>query len=182
MTLLFAPLSGVAEPDANQLGFLPGLKAGVAVDASERNPYSKREKKNADASKTEDTEAARIRERLQSLRVLGTSAGEKGRRVLFGDLVLMQGHELPVLIPGQSDRLICTRVTEKEVEISWLTESGEQVMDGRRLLITIDQEVIVRYILPGQPNSDSKETDYQRGSLKGANIRPIGIADSAPQP
>ena len=170
-----------ADSDLSPIGFLPGFKSGVSVDANERNPYAEREKKNNLATEDEDSEAARIREKLQGLRVRGTGTGPRGRRVLFGDLVLMQGKELPPLIPGQMDRLICTRVTENEVEISWLTESGDQVADGRRLLITIDQEVIVRYYLPGQLNSDTKETDFRRGSLKNADVRPIGVAAPAPQ-
>lgn len=167
------------------VGFLPGSKVTTSVDPNERNPYSIREKKLEVKEDDGNSEAARIRDILQSLRVRGTSVGPRGRRVLFGDLMLMEGHELPRLLPGQTDRLMTTRVTEKEVEIAWLSESGREIADGRKLLIQIDiAEVIVTIILPGQGHlkPEERKTDQQRLGPKDADIRPIEVAAPANQP
>lgn len=170
----------LADEDIDSIGFLPGFKKGLRLPAAERNPYSERKKNASELPEDGESEAARIREILQGLRVRGISNGPRGMRVLFGNLVLIAGVELPQLLPGQLDRLMCTRVTDKDVEVAWLSEAGEISDDGRKILITIDLEPTVTVILPGQLNEGDKQRAVQKpGSQKEADVSKIGVAGAA---
>jgi len=152
LSFLAAALSLQAETPKDKLaeiGFLPTQKRGIRVDPEERNPYAERAVKKIATQNTE-TEADQIRKVLEGMRVQGASSGPGGRSVLFGDLILREGQELPPLLVKQKDRLKVTSVTETEVEISWITESGTQIEDGRKISIMVDLEPRVIAVLPGQ--------------------------------
>jgi len=146
------------------IGILPGFKQGADVSPTERNPYADRvEDHNAVADR--ESEAARIIQVLESLRVRGVVRDPSGnvRSVLLGDIALKQGRELPQLLPSQVDQLVVSKVSNKEVEITWKTEAGKPVPDGRRLAFELDDRPRVEVILPGQP--EVSEEAKQRALL-----------------
>lgn len=160
------------------LGILPSQKQGVEVDREERNPFANRVVKKVTIEDTE-TEAAHIRRVLSNLEVVGVSKGPRGTRVLLGDLLLMEGKELPPVVTGQSDRVVVSAVSETEVELTWIVESGKAVEDGRQLIVPFNLEPKVEVVLPGQFNileEAKKKRDWAR--LERA-IKPSSVASSA---
>ena len=140
----------------NEHGILPTFKAGLRVAPSERNPYAKRiveEEEQVDA----ESEAAQILKLLSTLRIHGFSRDEKGnvKTVLCGDLRFTEGAAVPQLLPEQNDRLIVSRVTNHEVELSWRTENGRKSGDGRKLIIPFNLEPKIQINLPGRADNES---------------------------
>ncbi len=132
-------------------GILPDFKQAVRVEVDDRNPYKDRveEVKNVvDA----ESEAARIIRILENLSVRGISRNPSGevRRVLFGDIALALGADLPQLLEGQTDEIFVSRVSDREVELTWRAEAGKKIEDGRRHIIEIDLDPKVEVVLPGQ--------------------------------
>lgn len=163
------------------LGILPSQKKGVEVDREERNPFANRVVKKVAVEDTE-TEAAHIRRVLSNLEVVGVSKGPRGTRVLLGDLLLMEGKELPPVVTGQSDRVVVSAVSETEVELTWIVESGKKVDDGRQLIVPFNLEPKVEVVLPGQFNileEAKKKRDWAR--LERA-IKPSSVASSGAGP
>ncbi len=158
--LLFFPLSGASQEApaeagerklTSEIGILPTSRKGVKVDPVERNPYAARvaEQKVATDLKSE---ASQIMQILEGLKVRGFSRDFNGnvRTVLYGDLRFSEGSSVPQLLPNQNDKLYVSRVTNEEVELAWLSEAGNKVEDGRKILIAINMEPLVQIVLPGQ--------------------------------
>lgn len=142
--------------DISPIGILPGYKRGTHVDIQERNPFAQRVEKKEVLVDAEG-EAAQIIRILEGLRLLGVSRDPAGnvKTVLYGDLRLTEGNEVPQLLPDQNDRLVVSKISNKEVEISWVTEAGNRVEDGRKLLIGIDMTPTIEFILPGQESGNT---------------------------
>jgi len=138
------------------MGLVPSDRLGVKVDTEERNPYANRQVAKTVVEDTE-TEAARIRRVLTGLNVVGMSKGPRGMRILLGDLVLQEGAMMPSVVQGQTDRIMVTGASEKEVELTWVVESGKPVTDGRRITIKFDLKPKVEVVLPGQKPNEVKE-------------------------
>lgn len=136
---------------AADIGILPSQKIPATVDAGDRNPFATRTPGPVGPDIDTESEESRIRQIFAGLRVTGRVPASKGvPRVLVGDLILKEGGELPQLIENQTDRLRVTRITDKEVEITWIDE--EVAEQPRKLLIPINLNPNVTVLLPGRPN------------------------------
>lgn len=146
-----------SEPAISGIGILPGFKQGERVPVDERNPYADRLQQKEKVAES-GSEASKIIQVLESLQVRGVvrDGTKKVTAVLLGDLPLVEGRDLPQLLPSQLDRLYVSKLTETEVEITWRTESGRPVQDGRRLPLILDDRPKVEVVLPGQPDVEEK--------------------------
>ena len=156
--LIFAFASGeVRGESAADIGILPSQKIPATVDAGDRNPFATRTPTpNVTPGLDTESEESRIRQIFAGLRVTGRVPASKGiPRVLVGDLILKEGVELPQLIENQTDRLQVTRITDKEVEITWIDE--EVAEQPRKLLIPINLNPDVTVLLPGRPNPTANQ-------------------------
>ncbi|MEM7600404.1 MAG: hypothetical protein AAF357_03190 [Verrucomicrobiota bacterium] len=149
---------GSFDPRGNSIGIFPGFKKEETVVVGERNPYADRVVASIEVA-DEESEAARIIRVLESLEIRGVTRNGQGhvRSVLLGDIVLVQGRSLPQLLPDQTDELFVSQVTDTNVEITWRSESGKRVIDGRRHDFEIDGESRVEVILPGQQGTGDEE-------------------------
>jgi hypothetical protein len=143
--------SGVRAETAADIGTLPSQKVPAPVDQGDRNPFSTRlasvpdETGNYDA----DTEESKIRQVFANLKVTGRAPASGGAaRVLVGDLILKEGGDIPQVIENQTNVLRVTRITEKEVEITWIDEIDADA--PRKLLIPINLNPEVSFLLPGR--------------------------------
>ncbi|MGI9240565.1 MAG: hypothetical protein ACR2RV_07170 [Verrucomicrobiales bacterium] len=143
---------------AADIGILPSQKIPASVDKGDRNPFSTRHVENnvpIDGIDTE-SEESRIRQVFAGLRVTGHVPASKGSpRVLVGDLILKEGIELPQVIENQTNVLRVTRITNKEVEITWIDEEVAEA--PRKLLIPINLEPEVSFLLPGRSSQVSSQ-------------------------
>lgn len=148
------------------LGLMPQSKRGLIVPEDERNPYANRvvvKEKPVESG----SEAAKIVKQLEKLHIRGIVRDGNGnvKTVLLGDLPLTEGRDLPQLLPSQMDKVFVSKMSNKEVEITWRTDAGKVTTDPRRWMLKVDERPKVEVILPGQP--DVKDEAKLRALLVG---------------
>lgn len=99
---------------------LPNQKTSEQVKEGERNPFTKVNQgvQNMDANGT--TEENEIRDRLAKLRVVGVSPGQRGLRVMLGDMVLEPGEDVPQVLPEQTLSLRVGAISSRAIELVWV--------------------------------------------------------------
>lgn len=130
----------------------------------EPNPYLTREvqkEKPADSG-SEAAKIIKVIEKLQLRGIVRDGAG-KVKTMLLGDIPFTENHNLPQLLPAQVDQIYVSKLTNREVEVTWRTDAGKMIPDGRRLVLKLDDRPKVEVVLPGQP--DVKEDAKQRALL-----------------
>jgi hypothetical protein len=166
-----APVVSPASPAAevplslvSSIGILPGFKRGEILPEDERNPYANREVKKEKPAES-GSEAAKIIKVLEKLQFRGIvrDATGKVKTMLLGDIAFTENRDLPQLLPSQVDQIYISKLTNREVEITWRTDAGKRVADGRRLVLKLDDRPKVEVVLPGQP--DVKNDAKQRALL-----------------
>ena len=150
--LAVALISGDARAEsASDIGTLPSQRIPATVNEGDRNPFATRIAISEESvgEFNGDSEESRIRQVFSRLNVTGRVPGNGGSpRVLVGDLILAEGELVPQVIENQTDVLRVTRITDKEVELTWVDE--EATAAPRRLPIPIDLSAKVDFILPGR--------------------------------
>lgn len=148
------------------IGILPDFKRGEKLPLDERNPYANRVMEKEKPAES-GSEAAKIIKLLEKLQVRGVTRDAKGnvRTVLLGDLALTEGRELPQLLVSQVDQIYVSKVTNKEVELTWRTDAGKPTAEGRHVSLPLDERPKVEIVLPGQP--DVKDEAKLRAMLVG---------------
>lgn len=68
----------------------------------------------------------RIQAVLNSLEIRGISKGNRGAKVLLGDVILEEGKLVPQLIEEQVEDLRCTKITDRLIELTWADEEGHE--------------------------------------------------------
>ncbi|WP_075089006.1 hypothetical protein [Verrucomicrobium spinosum] len=66
------------------------------------------------------TEENEIRDRLAKLRVVGVSPGQRGLRVMLGDMVLEPGEDVPQVLPEQTLSLRVGAISSRAIELVWV--------------------------------------------------------------
>lgn len=133
----------------------PDEKRPLMLKLTERNPYARRAPEQEDISdEGENAEEIQIRERLNSLRVTGSSRGPQGLRILLGDIILEKGRNLPELLEDQSESLQVVEVNEESLVLSWLdAETGQPT--GKTMQIPYDLTPSISYALKGQADVET---------------------------
>jgi len=156
--LALALISGQAMAEgitASDVGTLPSQRIPSSVNAGDRNPFQTHiaQVEDTPGSFDGDSEESRIRKVFSGLKVTGRVPASDGGspRVLVGDLILKEGAIVPQVIENQTDILKVTRITDKEVELTWVAE--EVADQPRKLPIAINLEPEVSFILPGRGNN-----------------------------
>ncbi|MFT5105120.1 MAG: hypothetical protein ACI9UA_000738, partial [Pseudoalteromonas tetraodonis] len=152
MTLLAVALGSVEAraESASDIGTLPSQRIPAAVDSGDRNPFATTIaiREDIPGNFEGDSEESRIRKVFQGLKVTGRVGVA---RVLVGDLVLKEGAIVPQVIENQTDILKVTKITDTEVELTWIDE--EVVDSPRKLPIPIELDPVVSFVLPGRSAS-----------------------------
>lgn len=148
-----AAVPGEEKPgDVKYSLILPNQKTSEQVKEGERNPFTKANQgvQNMDANGT--TEENEIRDRLARLRVVGVSPGQRGLRVMLGDMVLEPGEDVPQVLPEQTLSLRVGAISSRAIELVWV-EKKPTGLPARTLTIPVDLRPYVRSILKGQANT-----------------------------
>lgn len=152
-----APAAAGGQPTGDKkegmhaIDFRPVEKKPLMIKSTERNPYAKRSNDQASALEAgPDSEEARIRNKISSLRVTGSSRGiNNDLKVQMGDIVMEIGRKLPPILPDQSEDLKVIDVTEDSITLGWVdVETG--VLTGKTMQVGYDLSPIIKYQLSGQ--------------------------------
>lgn len=151
-----APFEAVSEKAA-AVGLLPHQKQGKVLEPKERNPFAEQVRVEAAGEvKDANSEESKIRAVLMTMKVTGvTRAGDGRLKGMLGRFVLEEDRELSQIIPNQTDILKVTKVTDEQVEITWVDVEGSE--QPRKHVIELDMEAKVGVMLP----SPGGETDGQ---------------------
>ncbi|MEM9016417.1 MAG: hypothetical protein AAGC68_05340 [Verrucomicrobiota bacterium] len=138
---------------SRMIKLLPEHKRQLVLKDGERNPYAKRSPDQMDLNEDgENEEEIAIRSRLGDLRVTGQSRGNKGLRILLGDIILERDQVLPQLLEEQSANLKVIEVSEDSIILGWMDiETG--ALTGKTMQIGYDLSANVAYALHGQSGS-----------------------------
>lgn len=182
-----APSPAASFVPGRVIAMRPEQKRPLLLKESERNPYARRSTEQVEAAEEQATsEEIRLREKLSSLRVTGSSLGPRGLRVLMGDIILEKGRDLPQLITDQTVTLNVIELTEDAVVLGWVeTETGKAT--GKTMQFAYDLSPSVGYALQGQERSNHPENagaDRVMGVLRVGQERKrqeAGMAARAPE-
>jgi hypothetical protein len=152
LALLLPLRGGMAAPSGGVLsiGQLPGQKIPESLHPKERNPFTRREIKTAEVATDRESEESKLRAILGAMVVTGVVRGGASDKVLLGSLILEPGRDVPRLLEGQTEHLVVTAITGKEVEIQFV--ETEARTEPRRILIPIDLRPRVTVRLPILPD------------------------------
>ena len=164
-SLLLIPLLTLISPiraDENinlvqlkEIGLLPEDKLGLhpedRLDPKQPNPFAERAKaKQPTAVETVETEEIKIRRIFAPLKIDGISKFQGKYTALLGDLILEEGAQVAPVIPGQTQILRVTKVTDKMVEIAWVEGVGSETAIPRKIIKTNGLKPRVGVKLAGQ--------------------------------
>ena len=139
----------------------PDDKTFENVKEGEHNPFGKSDKEIQAADEKGTNEENQIRDILTKLPPVGRSPGVQGDlRVMLGDLLLVEGKNVPNVLPQQTVTLRVGRITSEAIELIWV-EKKPSGLPARTLNIPIDLRPSVRVKLPGKPTEkqgDKKDT------------------------
>lgn len=145
---------------------LPEEKTPELVKAEENNPF---ESSAVGAEKDEGTtEENQVREILLRLPATGGASGPSGMRVMLGGMRLVEGAEVPAVLPDQQVVLKVKSISSSAVELLWVDKKPTG-LPPKVLTIPLDGAPKVRYQLPtqGSPNASARPAGVPgMGSLR----------------
>ncbi len=153
-----APITATAKPKSTRMiEMRPSQKRPLKLKQQERNPYARRSEGQKTASSTgADSEESRIRARLGSLTVTGSSRGPNNDlKVQMGDITLEQGRILPQIIEDQTVNLQVTELTEESITLGWL-DIETMEFTGKTMQVPYDLSPKIMYQLSGQRRESQK--------------------------
>lgn len=163
LPLLFAAvtLRALAAPD--EVGLLPGQKVPLAVEETERNPFSKRVIQTAEPeAKDPGGEEAKIRDLLESLPLQGVTKSGGRLKVLLGSLALEEGRQVPPLFANQTEKIRVLFIDDKKMELGFVEKDG--TAQTRKMVLFLDFSPTVRYKI-GPGSAGGKGGDSSLGGV-----------------
>jgi hypothetical protein len=149
----------VNEQEVKALGPLPDDKQAETVSKNERNPFAVKIAASTDPKSVMEGEDAKLHTVLNKIPITGIIRDKEARlSVLIGRRTYREGDKLQWLIPGQTSLLRVSKITEKEVEFSWVENQAEAVPQRVYRKLSINTGVIRQEIvLPGgEPGAETK--------------------------
>ena len=135
-----------AERDPRMI--LPSDIQPIQLKADERNPFEKRVELKTEQDIEEGVELSeedRVRNKFNELTVRG---GSPGVRILLSDMILEKGKLVDPVLVGQTIRLVVTRISTAEIELTWVDDVGKK--RPRTIVVPYDLSPKVGFLLSGQ--------------------------------
>jgi hypothetical protein len=152
---------------------LPEEKVPETVKETENNPFESAATKSQ--KEEGSTEENLVRQILLRLPAVGGANGPGGMRVLLGGMRLVEGGDVPSVLPDQQVALRVKAITPTSLELEWIDKKNPN-LPARTLTIPLERSPKVRYQLPGQ----SDEKTGAAASM--GSIRRNGISMAPPPP
>lgn len=157
----------------------PNDKTSELVRDADRNPFGKSNAELEAQNQKGTNEENQIRELLEKLRVVGVSPGQRGLRVMLGDMVLEPGLLVPQVLPDQTISLRVANITAEAISLVW-EEKKPTGLPPRTLTIAVDLRPYVRVQLMGQSNEKNQWEKQREAASAGPLARQFpGVAQTA---
>lgn len=139
-------------PELDRSALEPERREPAVVREGERNPFGlvsvPTEEPGAAAPPQTETEENRLRRILGSMRVSGVSGTPGAYRIVLGSMQLKEGERLPKLFADQAEVLRVSRITEREITISF--EETDPELPPRTIGLGYDLRPRPQSLLPGE--------------------------------
>jgi len=139
-------------PELDRSALEPEKREPTKVLEGERNPFGLVSVPPAEVEETEsiqaETEEMRLRRILGNMRVSGVVGAEGSYRVLLGPMQLQEGQRLPKLFADQAEVLVVTKISEREVVLSF--EEKDPSVPPRSIGLGYDLRARPQSLLPGE--------------------------------
>jgi hypothetical protein len=123
---------------------LPQEKTPEIVKDTERSPFESGQNPDREEGTTEEN---LVRDILLRMPAVGGASGSQGMRVLLGSMRLVEGGDVPPVIPDQQVALKVKSISSKAIELMWV---DKKPTTGPPKILTIPLDVVpkVRHRLP----------------------------------
>jgi len=139
-------------PDLDRSALEPEMREPERVLEGERNPFGLVSLPPTEVQETEivraETEEMRLRRILGNMRVSGASGTPGAYRVLLGSMQLNEGQQLPKLFADQAERLRVTKITDREIILSF--EEKDTSLPPRTIGLGYNLRPRPQSLLPGE--------------------------------
>ena len=167
-----SPAPGQEETQAERVQYtfiMPDEKVPELLKEDENSPFESTFDAEKEAVGT--TEENQVRDILTRLPAVGGASGASGMRVMLGGMRLVEGGDVPPVLPDQQVRLKVKSITSSAIELVWV-EKRPTGLPPKVLTIPLDSAPRVRYQLPPNPTAP----DGAKGAPTMGSIRRNGVA------
>ena len=118
----------VSEQEIKALGPLPDDKKAEALAKNERNPFAEQMSTHVEIKDDGESEDAKLRGILTKIKITGLIKDPVGHLgVMVGSRLYREGDKLSPFIVGQTALLRVSKVSEQEVEFTWVESQPDTV-------------------------------------------------------
>ena len=139
-------------PDLDRSALEPDKREPANVQEAERNPFGLLSLPPTEVEETAtiqaETEEMRLRRILGNMRVSGVSGSPGAYLVLLGSMQIKEGQPLPKLFADQAELLRVTKVTDREIILSF--EEKDSGVPPRTIGLGYDLRPRPQSLLPGE--------------------------------
>lgn len=139
-------------PDLDRSALEPDKREPATVQEAERNPFGLVSLPPTEVEETAtiqaETEEERLRRILGNMRVSGMSGSPGAYLVLLGSMQIKEGQRLPKLFADQAELLRVTKVTDREIILSF--EEKDASVPPRTIGLGYDLRPRPQSLLPGE--------------------------------
>lgn len=139
-------------PDLDRSALVPDKREPATVQEAERNPFGLVSLPPTEVQETAtiqaETEEERLRRILGNMRVSGMSGSPGAYLVLLGSMQVKEGQRLPKLFADQAELLRVTKVTDREIILSF--EEKDASLPPRTIGLGYDLRPRPQSLLPGE--------------------------------
>jgi hypothetical protein len=139
-------------PDLDRSALVPDKREPATVLEAERNPFGLVSLPPTEVQETAtiqaETEEERLRRILGNMRVSGMSGSPSAYIVLLGSMQVKEGQRLPKLFADQAELLRVTKVTDREIILSF--EEKDASLPPRTIGLGYDLRPRPQSLLPGE--------------------------------
>lgn len=139
-------------PDLDRSALVPDKREPATVQEAERNPFGLVSLPPTEVQETAtiqaETEEERLRRILGNMRVSGMSGSPGAYLVLLGSMQVKEGQRLPKLFTDQAELLRVTKVTDREIILSF--EEKDASLPPRTIGLGYDLRPRPQSLLPGE--------------------------------
>ena len=166
---LFAQaIAEASDDDSEKIRYkliLPEEKTPEIIKPNEPNPFNKGDGLaiKADDSNSEEN---RVKDTLLAMRASGIvrdSADGSVRRVMLGGIPLERGMAVPPVLPDQEVALRVNSISDTTIELFWVEKKKHAGLPPRPVIIPMNFEPQVRYILPAPTAEIASPTVKEKG-------------------
>ncbi len=170
----------VSEQEIKALGPLPDDKRAETLAKNERNPFAERIIANPELKEDGESEDAKLNSILQKVKISGIIKESNGHLgVMVADRLYREGDKLAPLIPNQTALLRVSKVSDKEIEFTWVESQPDTVPRRATRKISVNEPIVKQQLRFVGDDEAAKNGHVIRVTTSGEFLKEEKPAESA---